>query len=116
MVMKKGAQKRLDLLLAIAQEKFSPQDEVYLTIDRNPGWASVMDNKIPTLLQKSSVWSTRARRLLLPKEVCFIMGLRWTPLMETFPEIKIRSMAGNAMHSGCIASVLLFALGNTIAR
>ena len=72
-----------------------------------------MKDKIPNLLQKSQVWSTKAKRLLLPKEVCLVMGIHWSPLMSTLPEIRVRSMAGNAMHGGAIAAVILYALANT---
>ena len=72
-----------------------------------------MVNKVPTLLQATACWSTKAERLLLPKEVCAVMGIPWTALMASMPEKNVRSMAGNAMHAGAIACVILYALANT---
>ena len=114
-VLQRGARDRLDKVLAHAHtmKKISGANELYLTINQNPGWASIMVNKVPTLLQATACWSTKAERLLLPKEVCAVMGIPWTALMASMPEKNVRSMAGNAMHAGAIACVILYALANT---
>ena len=113
MALLRGALKRLNLLQEQALKKYKADDELYFTIDRNPGWASVMKKEIPTLLQKTACWLTKAKRLLLPKEVCLVLGIPWSRLIATLPEIKVRSTAGNAMHAGSIAALILYALANT---
>ena len=113
MVLQHGALKGLNLLQEQALKKYKADDELYFTIDRNPGWASVMNKKIPTLLQKTAYWFTKAKRLLLPKEVCLVLGIPWGRFIATLPVIKVRPMAGNAMPARSIGAVILYALANT---
>jgi hypothetical protein len=87
-------------------------DNMFATVEQTLGFSSAMSDVIPALLRTSKVWSFRHQRFLLPSEHCKVMGIPLNASVESLSPAKMKAVAGNAMHAGALASVVLFTLSN----
>ncbi|CAL1149503.1 unnamed protein product [Cladocopium goreaui] len=108
-----------------------PAAKMWMTnLAQKADWMGPVCGKVPAILQRSSLWLYGQRRLALPLELLECQGWNlygsancpyrceakvWETLAD-LTESRIRSIAGNAMHVQCVASVLAFALAETEIR
>ena len=88
--------------------------EAYFPIDQSACHSARSYEVMPTLLRGSRIWSTDQDRLLLVSEHCRVMGLKWSDMLASMREHKIRAIAGNAMCQPAICSVLLYLFAFTV--
>ena len=104
-----GEEDRLEKIYEHMQLKgMDTMDDYYVTMDQNPERMSLMKGMIPALLRKGQIWSFKHHRKLTPLEHCRAVGLEVDDVVCGLSERECKSIAGNAMHRGAIAAVLLF--------
>lgn len=110
MVLSRGMRRQLQKHVAALDARGEAGDaDKFTMLDQNPSHTQIT-SCVPALLQRSSVWSYRFGRLMLPAEHLAVMGIPSDVIPERWPKNLVKSLAGNAMHFSALSAVVLHAL------
>ena len=101
-------------------------EDMYCDLSQTCTYAKGLTNRIGCLLTKSSGWSHRLARPLLPREALELMGLPvfpstvqtvgwqspWMDGLDSTPEPVLQRIAGNGLHMACVLATLVWALAD----